>query len=231
MRKLLFSTGSPFARAVRIVLHELDLEYDKQELLAAPLPIEEMAMATPTLQVPTFWDGDLTLWESGTIVEYLISTYDQRPGITPTLTRIAFRAEAEWHDKLVFSTIQTFGTAATTVSQLTWTGVTVDNNAHLARSAKRLTYILKWLEEQLNDAESGFLPGFVSMQDIFLASHIRFVEARPIGIDLHLSDFPKISQLLGRLDARQSFKVNPVRWWKPGVIGYQPDGTPVFRGQ
>ena len=228
MRKLLFSTGSPFARAVRIVLHELDLEYDKQELIAKALPIAEMAESTPTLQVPTFWDGDLTLWESGTIIEYLLSTYDQPPGDAPALARVAFRDETKWQDKLVLSTIQTFGTAATTISQMTWTGVTVDKNAHLARSAERLTYILKWLEDQLADAENGFLPGYVSVQDIFLASHVRFVAARPIGIDLHLKNYPKISQLLDRLDERQSFKANPVWWWKPGVIGYQSDGTPIF---
>ena len=229
MRKLLFSTGSPFARAVRIVLHELGLEYDKQELLAKALPIAEMAEATPTLQVPTFWDGDLTLWESGMIIEYLLSTYDQPPGDVPALARLAFRDETIWQDKLVLSTIQTFGTAATTISQMTWTGVTVDKNAHLARSAERLNYILQWLEDQLTDAENGFLPGYVSVQDIFLASHVRFVAARPIGIDLHLKNYPKISQLLDRLDERQSFKANPVWWWKPGVIGYQPDGTPIFQ--
>ena len=230
MRKLLFSTGSPFARAVRIVLHELGLEYEKQELLAKALPIAEMAESTPTLQVPTFWDGDLTLWESGTIIEYLLSTYDQPSdnASIPTLARVAFRDETKWRDKLVLSTIQTFGTSATTISQMTWTGVTVDKNAHLARSAERLAYILTWLEDQLTDSENGFLPGYVSVQDIFLASHVRFVAARPIGIDLHLKNFPKISQLLDRLDERQSFKANPVWWWKPGVIGYQLDGTPIF---
>ena len=229
MRKLLFSTGSPFARAVRIVLHELGLEYEKQELLAKALPIAEMAESTPTLQVPTFWDDDLTLWESGTIIEYLLSTYDQPPGDAPALANVAYRDETKWQDKLVLSTIQTFGTAATTISQMTWTGVTVDKNAHLARSADRLVYILKWLEDQLNDAENGFHPGYVSAQDIFLASHVRFVAARPIGIDLHLNNYPKISQLLDRLDERQSFKDTPVFWWKPGVIGYQPDGTPIFQ--
>lgn len=229
MRKLLFSTGSPFARVVRIVLHELDLDYEKQELLAKALPIEEMAESTPTLQVPTFWDGDLTLWESGTIVEYLLSTYDLPAGTT--LAREVFRDKTKWQDKLVLSTIQTFGTAATTISQMTWTGVTVDKNAHLARSKERLTYILKWLEDQLADGENGFLPEQVSVQDIFLASHVRFVAARPIGIDLQLENYPKINQLLDRLDERQSFMANPVLWWKPGVIGYESDGTPIFQAK
>ncbi len=230
VRKLLFSTGSPFARAVRITLDELELEYDRQELIAA-LSVGEMAAVTPTLQVPTFWDGDLTLWESGTIVEYLLSTYEQRSDNAPPLARTAFRRETEWRDRLIFSTIQTFGNAATTISQLTWTGITVEQNEHLSRSAERLTQILLWLEGQLNDAEPGFLPGCVSMQDIFLAAHIRFVQARPLGVDLQLPRYSKIDRLLGRLDERASFQSNPIWWWEPGVVGYKPDGTPIFDGK
>ena len=31
-----------------------------------------------------------------------------------------------------------------------------------------------------------------------------------------------------RLDERDSFKANPIWWWEPGIVGYKPDGTPVF---
>ncbi|MGB5557586.1 MAG: glutathione S-transferase family protein [Paracoccaceae bacterium] len=230
MRALLFTTGSPFARAVRIVLDELELDYERREEITTP-SVEQRAAATPTLQVPTLWDGDQTLWESGTIAEYLLSSYDHRPETMPPLAKRAFRNEAEWRDKLVFSTIQTFGNAATTISQMKWTGVGVSENAHLARSAEKLAHILQWLEDQLCSADSGFLPDCVSMQDIFLAAHVRFVQARPLGIDLHLSKYEKIEkllQLLQRLESRNSFKTIPIWWWEPGVVGYQPDGTPVF---
>jgi glutathione S-transferase len=223
----MYSLGSPFARAVRIVLDELALDYERQELMKA-LSIEEMAQATPTLQVPTLWDGDLAIWDSGMIVEYLLSTYPERPDRHPPLAHDAFRKEAQWHDRLLFSTIQTFGTAATTISQLTWTGVMVDTNDHLARSAQRLTQILLWLEENLKEADGGFMAGCVSMQDIFLASHIRFVQARPLGIELQMSSYPKIESLLLSLDARASFQANPIWWWEPGVAGYASDGTPLF---
>lgn len=227
MRELLFSTGSPFARAVRIFLAELNLEYDKQELISA-LPVDEMASKTPTLQVPTLWDGDLVLWESTTIVEYLLANYERPKGDDRYLSPGAYRPECEWQDRLVLSTIQTFGTAATTISQMTWTGVTVANNAHLERSAKRLISILSWLEDQLADPKSGFHGACVSMQDIFLASHVRFIQARPIGIDLQLTAYPKIDALLDRLDQRESFKAIPIWWWEPGIIGYEPDGKPVY---
>lgn len=229
MRALLFTSGSPFARAVRIILDEIGLDCERQEETTAP-SAEERAAATPTLQVPTFRDGDLTLWESGTIAEYLLSTYPQRPAVGPPLSLHAFRADALWQDKLTFSTIQTFGTAATTISQMTWTGVGIDGNVYLERSAQRLFHILGWLDDQLTDEESGFQPGCVSMHDIFLAAHVRFVQARPLGIDLELGRYEKVAALLNRLDERDSFKANPIWWWEPGVIGYEPDGTPIFDG-
>lgn len=227
MRALLFTTGSPFARAVRIVLDELELEYERREEITTP-SVAQRAAATPTLQVPTFWDGDQTLWESGIIVEYLLSTYDHRPTAAPPLAQHAFRPRFEWRDKLALSTIQTFGNAATTISQMRWTGVEVQDNAHLVRSAEKLEQILRWLEDRLVDAESGFMPGAVSAQDIFLAAHVRFVEARPLGVDLHIPRYEKIDALLTRLDQRPSFHANPVWWWEPGVIGYEAGGKPVF---
>ncbi|MCB1440328.1 MAG: glutathione S-transferase family protein [Nitratireductor sp.] len=227
MRRLLYTPGSPFSRAIRIILYEIGLEYERREEITTP-SAEQRAAATPTLQVPTFWDGELALWESGTIAEYLLATYPQRQAGNPALAGDAFRSDALWRDKLVFSTIQTFGTAATTISQMKWTGVSVEGNAHLQRSAEKLTHILGWLEKELGQGEHGFMPGCISIQDIFLAAHVRFVQARPLGIDLGLNRYGKMSALVERLDERASFKANPIWWWEPGVIGYEQDGTPIF---
>jgi len=230
MRALLFTTGSPFARAVRIVLDELGLDYERREEITTP-SAEDRAAATPTLQVPTFWDDDQTLWESGTIVEYLLSTYRNRPETEPPLTMYAFRQGNEWQDKLMFATIQTFGNAATIISQMKWSGVEASNNAHMKRSAEKLAHILGWLEGQLDETSVGFMPDCVSMQDIFLTAHVQFVQNRPLGIDLRLQQYPKLEKLLDRLDDRNSFKANPVWWWEPGIVGYQPDGTPIFQSK
>ncbi len=73
MRALLFTAGSPFARGVRIILDELGLDYEHRGEITTP-SVEEVAKATPTLQVPTFWDGDVRLWESGLIAEHLLAT-------------------------------------------------------------------------------------------------------------------------------------------------------------
>ena len=81
---LLFTTGSPFARAIRIILDELNVKYEKREELTTP-SVAQRAAASPTLQVPTYWDGDLRLWESGLIAEYLLHTYQKRPDADPPL--------------------------------------------------------------------------------------------------------------------------------------------------
>lgn len=109
-----------------------------------------------------------------------------------------------------------------------WTGVSVEENAHLQRSALKLNHILGWLEKQLAASDISFVSGVVSMQDIFLAAHVRFVQAGPLGLELALNEYPKISSLLDRLDQRDSFRANPIWWWEPGVVGYEDDGTPVF---
>ena len=79
MRSLLYTTGSPFARGIRVVLDEIGLDYERREETTTPSAASR-AEWTPALQVPTLHDGDLTLWESGVIAEYLLATYPQRVG-------------------------------------------------------------------------------------------------------------------------------------------------------
>ncbi len=228
MRTLLFTAGSPFARGVRIILDELGLDYEHRGGITTP-SVEERAKATPTLQVPTFWDGDVTLWESGLIAEYLLATYTERPNTVPALADGVWHSATEWQDKLVFATIQTLGTAVTTISQMKWSGISHDQNGHLTRCVERLPHLMTWLERQLSSHDDGFFAGVVSVQDIFLACHCRFMEKRPIGLDPNYGDYPKLRALLGYLDERESFKRNPILWWEPGVVGYAEDGkTPIY---
>ncbi len=228
MRSLMFTSGSPYARGIRIILDELGLDYEHKEEITAST-VEEGAKATPTLQVPTLWDGDTTLWESGLIADYLLSTYAERPDASPPLAAYVARPKNEWADKLVLATVQTLGTAATTISQMKWSGVAFSDNEFLTRNADRLPHLMKWLEDKLVNEQQGFIEGSVSVQDIFLVCHLGFIANRPLGIDPELSRFPKIEAMVGRMDERASFQANPILWWEPGVVGYAEDGkTPVF---
>jgi glutathione S-transferase len=228
MRALLYTDGSPFARGVRVILDELGLPYERREESDAPTAAER-ASATPTLQVPALWDGATVLWESGLIAEYLLTTYGHRPPDDPPLASALARPGSAWADKRVFATVQTLGAAATTISQMTWTGIAHGDNAYLTRCAERLPHLLAWLEEQLPDEPHGFFSGAVSAQDIFLACHLGFIANRPIGLDPDLDAYPRIKALAGRMQRRASFASNPIVWWDPAVIGYAEDGrTPVY---
>jgi len=87
---------------------------------------------------------------------------------------------------------------------------------------------LSWLEAQLPDDGSGFIPGTLAVQDVFFVSGIRFAEARPIGVELAWSRYPRLKALTARLDQRPSFKANPIWWWDPKVLGYRPGGSPLY---
>ena len=228
MRTLLFTAGSPFARGIRVILDELGLDYERREEITTPT-VEARASATPTLQVPTLWDGETTLWESGLIADYLLSKYSERPDANPPLAANIARPENEWTDKLVLATVQTLGTAATTISQMKWTGITHTDNAFLTRSAERLPYLMKWFENNLANEQQGFFEGSVSVQDIFLTCHLSFTANRPIGLDPDLDRYPKVKAMVTRMEERASFQENPILWWEPGVIGYADDGkTPLY---
>ncbi|GAF77299.1 unnamed protein product, partial [marine sediment metagenome] len=181
------------------------------------------------LQVPTLWDEDLVLWESGLIAEYLLKKYRKRTGIMPPLALDFARPDSNWEDRRIFVTVQTLGTAATTISQMKWSGVAHNENEYLTRSADRIPYLMKWLESQLPSEQQGFFNDALSVQDIFLSCHLGFIANRPIGLDPQLEKYPKIAAVVARTHERGSFSSNPILWWDPGVVGYaEDDKTPIY---
>jgi glutathione S-transferase len=228
-RALLFTTGSPFSRIVRIVLDELRLDYERREEITTPTS-EKRAESTPTLQVPTFWDGDMHLWESGLIVEYLLAKYKAPLGHTPPLAKSLTRKESHWHDRLVASSIHTLGTSATIIGQMKWGGTAITDSQYLTVCLEQFPYLLDWLEKQIPIKGEGFQPGLLSVQDIAFGCHIGYILNRPIGINPNIEQFPRIQSLLNSLNERKSFLNNPILWWEPGVIGYDDDGiTPIYK--
>jgi glutathione S-transferase len=224
MRKLFFTTGSPFARAVRIVMAEKGLSFERDETYTTP-SVEERAATTPTLQVPTLIDGDLKLWDSAVIIEYLIATYPNGPapdGHKP-FTSEHVRSDHLWRDKLTHATLQTFGVSTATVSQLQWSGIRHEDNSHGTRSAIRNQHLLDWFEGELASAEDGFVPGVISTQDVLLACWCQFIERRPLRLTWKARHRPKTEALVARLEVRPSFQQEPALWWEPGVTYAHPD--------
>ena len=157
--KLFFTTGSPFARAVRIVLAEKGLSFLRDETYTTP-SVEERAKVTPTLQVPTLIDGELKLWDLTVIVEYLMMTYPnpQPPDGTEPFAVDDVRQERAWQDKIALATLQTFGGSIVTISQLEWGGIRHEDNTFASRCAERVQHLLNWFEGQVISLESRIRP-------------------------------------------------------------------------
>jgi glutathione S-transferase len=224
--RLRYTTGSPFARAVRIVMDEKGLDYERIEEITTTAA-EVRAADAPTLQVPALRDGETRLWDSLVIIEYLIRTYPGTAQNDPPFSDIFARSDSEIADRQQLATLQTLGVSAATISQLKWSGVGIQND-FTARNAERIGYLLDWAEHELGGDGSGFQPGTLCVQDILLACPLMFLENRPLGIDWRAGARTHVAALVDMLSERASFRNNPIWWWEPGVTGYSADGTPLF---
>jgi glutathione S-transferase len=73
MRKLYHSYRSPYARRVLIVLAEKALEHEREKYTFAR-EFVALSSINPCLLLPVFIDGDVHLWGSNLIIEYLLKT-------------------------------------------------------------------------------------------------------------------------------------------------------------
>ncbi|KAI1299918.1 glutathione S-transferase [Xylaria venustula] len=74
-----YGIAGPNPPKVIIVLEELGLPYEAAPIAFADVKKPEFLAINPNGRMPAIYDPntDLTLWESGAIVEYLIETYDK----------------------------------------------------------------------------------------------------------------------------------------------------------
>lgn len=70
---------APLSRSVRIVwlLEELELPYELVSQELEPTTPQPFAQKTPTGKVPTLEDGEVVLFESGAILEYVLECYGE----------------------------------------------------------------------------------------------------------------------------------------------------------
>ena len=204
-RELYVGPVSPYGRAVRIVLAEKGLNYE----LRGPFPGYEIS---PTNQVPALIDGEQVIWDSGAIIEHLMSSYPNslnEPGQIQFANTLV-RSDHELEDKLVLKTLETFGTCLTNLFQFQDSFSTHDGHPYLGRCADRAGKIIEWCEIQLNSNADGFVPKVVSVADIRLASFLAFIESGYVVFDWRSYAGPKILAMVSRLEARSSFIEFPI---------------------
>jgi glutathione S-transferase len=168
MRKLYHSYLSPYARRVLIVLLEKGLEHQREKHQFAR-EFTGLASINPCLLLPVFVDGDMHLWGSNLIIEYLLKTYpDAGPGAVdaPPLASVMTRPDHHWKDAQVLATLETMTDSLMNLSQMRMSGFEPDRVTYLQRQRDRIDLCLDWLER--NATRDGFAPGAFSIMDLNL---------------------------------------------------------------
>ena len=167
MRKLYHSYLSPYARRVLIVLAEKGLGHEGEKHTFAR-EFAELSSINPCLLLPVFIDGDVHLWGSNLIIEYLLKTYpDARAGSSePPLAATMTRPDHHWKDATVLATLETMTDSIMNLRQMKMSGLEPENVTYLRRQRDRIDSCLDWLEKQA--ACDGFAPGTFSIMDLNL---------------------------------------------------------------
>jgi glutathione S-transferase len=190
---------APRTRAVRILwlLEELGLPYELERVEFLPPAKNFFAQRTPTGKLPTIVDGDVTMSESGAIVEYILERYGQGR-LTP---RVGTRERARFLQWLHFAE----STAFPPLGILVWLTLyrkDAASQAELIQDARaRAAMGLDFLEREIG--ESTHLVGDeFSAADIMMG--FTLVAARMLGVlDAR---HPRLGRYLARLEARPAFQ-------------------------
>lgn len=193
MYKLLGRATSGNVQKVLFLLEELGVQYERvdygRDFKNTTTP-EYLAM-TPTAKVPTLVDGDLSIWESHTILRY-VATKEKATGLYPTDP--AKRTQVErWMDWMLASLNPVFLAGFRDAKK--------PAEERGADTAKNLAAELKILDGQL--AKSPFVAGGeLTIADICLGPVVR----RCVAFPFDLPATPNVAAWLEKLNARASFK-------------------------
>jgi len=190
---------APLTRSVRVrwLLEELELPYELVRGSFEPTADRFFVQKTPTGKYPTLVDGDVTLCESGAILEYLLERYgDGR--LAPPVGNPERAAYLQW---LHYAE----GTAFPPIGIVVWLtryredGADHEKLVEVARG--RAASALGYLEEELGE-RSYLVGGEFSAADAMMG--FTLAAARSLGL---LDErFPRLQAYLGRLLARPALQ-------------------------
>ncbi len=174
--RLHYTPGSLFSRIIRVLVRELNLDCEEAEIVGFP-PAPEFFSINPLGQVPALeTDGDVR-FPTRIIIEYLLSLPTEDRNV-----RLSLAAPDErWRDEQTLDVILAMGDALGAIKYQGWAGLgPVSENLigydPATRHMERVSSALDWLDERATP--SGFLPGFLSVQDIALSCVVLWTEVR-----------------------------------------------------
>ena len=197
MLKLHFA---PNSRAGRIVwlLEELGLQYEINKMAFHPqdLKSDEHRARHPLGRVPVLEDGDISIFESGAIVEYVFERH-QNGGLKPSADSPLFPGYLQWFhycEGMVMPPVNTI------VVQTVLLPPERRDETALGQAQRLLTKALEPVEEAL--AGNDYLIGDFSGADIMLG-HACFMSNR---LGCVTDEMPNLKGYVERIAARPAFK-------------------------
>lgn len=191
---------APNSRSVRILwlFEELGLPYELQSF-----PLGDASMRTPEYRrvhpmgrVPALQDGDVTIHESGAIVQYVLAKY-AGGRMQPEVSSPEFPAYLQW---LHYAEGMLMPQVNVIVVETMFLPPDKRNPENLSRARKLLTRMLEPVDAALAGRE--YLAGEFSGADI-MTGHACVVSSK-LGADL--SDKPNVAAYVERLLARPALR-------------------------
>lgn len=191
---------APNTRAVRVVwlFEELGLPYElKRYKLGDPaMRSAEYRKIHPMGRVPALQDGDVTIFESGAIVQYVLAKYG-KGRLMPTPTSPDFAAYLQW---LHYAEGMIMPPVNTIVVETILLPPERRNPGNVDRATKLLGQMLSAVDQHLAGRE--YLAGEFSGADI-MTEHACTVAAR---LKADVSDKPNVAAYIARINARPALQ-------------------------
>ena len=180
------------------LFNELGLPYELEIY-----PLGDKSMRTPEYlrvhplgRVPALEDGDLTIFESGAIVQYVLDKYGEG-AMVPTAGSTDYPTYLQW---LHYAEGMIMPQINIIVVETIFLPEERRNQTNVDRATKLLTRMLTAVDVHLQDRE--FLAGEFSGADI-MTGHACIVSGR-LGADI--SDKPNVAAYIDRLEARPALQ-------------------------
>lgn len=192
---------APNTRAVRIVwlMEELGLPYEIERFKLGDPRMRDPAYLKvhPMGRVPALEDGDVTLFESGAIVEYVLARHGNGR-LLPAVSSPDFAPYLQW---LHYAEGMLMPPVNTIVVETILLPKERRNQDNVDRAVKLLSRMLGAVEARLQGGRE-YLAGAFSGADI-MTGHACTVAAR-LGADI--SDKPNVAAYVARLNARPALQ-------------------------
>jgi len=183
---------SPYARKVRIALYEKGVAFERVRALHGDCNRTDFLHVNPRAEVPALVDGDIHLYDSTVICEYLEDRYPAPP-IYPR--EPAARAQCRLLEDLADTQLDAalFAVAIVEMGR---------GEAHPPIHEATGRDLLRLYDELERRAREPFFCGHFSVADMALAPHL--MAAMFLGFPLEPSRHPKLTAWMDRVQARPS---------------------------